>query len=109
MSPAWVGLIVLALSPPFDEIAVRPARTGQPDTVWSRSVHGLDKPGERTIETLKRFDLADRYRQDPEVALNKLELHARRGPDPDLVYALAELSYLEGKKGEARRILARKP
>jgi triacylglycerol esterase/lipase EstA (alpha/beta hydrolase family) len=109
MSPAWVGLIALAFSPPFDEIAVRPARTDQPNTVWSRSVHGLDKPGERTIETLKRFDLADRYRQDPEVALNKLELHARRGPDPDLVYALAELSYLEGKKGEARRILARKP
>ncbi len=109
MSLAWVGLFALAFAPPADDIAVRPARADQPNTLWSRSVHGLDKPGDRTIETLKRFDLADRYRQDPEVALRQLEVHARRGPDPDLVYALAELSYVEGKKGEAKRILTRRP
>lgn len=107
MHAALLGLIAAAALG-SDDITVRPSRADQSATIWSRTIGSLDKPGDRTLETLKRYDLATRYRQDSEYAISKLEQQARLNPEPDLVYALAELSFLEAKRGEAKRLLDRK-
>jgi pimeloyl-ACP methyl ester carboxylesterase len=61
-------------------------------------VAGLDRPSPRTEDTLTRYDLKGRFRSDPATALARLEQLARQQPDPDLVFALAELSWVEGRR-----------
>lgn len=99
----WVVAVPLA-----DDIAVKPSRSDSSGSAWVKTLGALDKPGERTLETLKRYDLAARYRQDASQALAKLEQFARRSPEPELVFALAELSYIEGKRSESRRLIDRR-
>jgi pimeloyl-ACP methyl ester carboxylesterase len=65
---------------------------------FQRSLATLDKPSERTIETLKRYDKDRPYRKNVEATLASLEKLLRSNPDPDLVYALAELSWIEAKR-----------
>jgi pimeloyl-ACP methyl ester carboxylesterase len=102
MSTAVLG-IVLASSLGWTEITVAPSRNGSANAPWNRTIGGLDRPSERTAETLRRHDLYDRYRRDPAAALLRLENAARRSPDPDLVFALAELSWIEARRHDRRR------
>jgi pimeloyl-ACP methyl ester carboxylesterase len=67
-------------------------------------VDGLDRPSQLTAETLKRHELERQYRRDPEGALTLLERRAAEQPSADLVFALAELSWIDGKRIEGRRI-----
>lgn len=55
---------------------------------------------ERTQNTLKRFDLADRYQENSELCFQHIRQRVAEHPDADLIYALSELSYVEGKKAE---------
>lgn len=68
-----------------------------------RSVAALDRPTERTLETLKRYDLEREYRRDVNGALQRIEKFAMRRPEAELVYALAELSWIEGRRLDRRR------
>ncbi|MGE3818963.1 MAG: esterase/lipase family protein [Isosphaeraceae bacterium] len=86
------------LSVGWQEITVQSSRSDRPLSSIQRSLVGLDRPSERTVETLRRFDLERRYSRDVDYTLATLEKHARAKPDPELVYALAELSWLEGKR-----------
>ncbi len=97
--PAAIALTLLG----WADISVQPNKADRTQSGYRRSVAGLDKPSERTGETLRRFDLDGRYRKDPERTLATLEREARARPDPDLVYALAELSWIEGKRLERWR------
>jgi pimeloyl-ACP methyl ester carboxylesterase len=81
-----------------DQIAVQPSRADRIHTSFQRSLAGLDKPSERTLETLKRYDVERRYRKDVDGALATLEKLVKANPDPELVYALAELSWVEGRR-----------
>ncbi len=83
------------------DVAVSPSK-GDRAHALQRSLAGLDHPSERTLETLKRFVLEAKYRRDPAVVIATLEQHARANPDPDLVYALAELSWIEGRRVDRR-------
>jgi pimeloyl-ACP methyl ester carboxylesterase len=98
-----VGLISAALLG-WADIAVFPSKGGSSQAGWQRSIGALSRPTERTVETLKRYDLESRYRSDPEEAINGLERAARRSPEPDLVFALAELSWIEGRRLDGRRL-----
>ena len=93
--------IALALLGLPAEVAVTPSRGDRPQS-YQRSLSGLDRPSERTVETLKRFALESRYRRDPAAVLSTLDQQARANPEPDLVYALAELSWIESKRHERR-------
>ena len=93
--------IALALLGLPAEVAVTPSR-GDRSQSYQRSLSGLDRPSERTVETLKRFALESRYRRDPAAVLSTLDQQARANPEPDLVYALAELSWIESKRHERR-------
>jgi pimeloyl-ACP methyl ester carboxylesterase len=82
-----------------DAITIQPSR-GDRSSGIQRSISGLDKPSDRTVETLKRFDLYKEYRQrdGADKALQHLEKFAQRRAEPELVYALAELSWIEGNR-----------
>jgi pimeloyl-ACP methyl ester carboxylesterase len=54
----------------------------------------------RTETTLQRFDLLDQYHKDHNVCFAKIRQRIQQSPDPELIHALSELSYVEGKKKE---------
>ncbi len=58
------------------------------------------KISERTHNTLRRFDLEDRYAEDSNSCFEHIRQRVNEHPDSDLIYALSELSYVEGKKAE---------
>lgn len=80
------------------DISIQPSKSDRLHSAYMRSVATLDKPSERTVETLKRNDLESRYRKDVPRTLESLERLARAQPDADIVYALAELSWIEGRR-----------
>ena len=94
--PIALALVVWA------DVAVSPTRGDKSHSSIQRSITGLDRPSDRTVETLKRFALDARYRRDPASVLTNLEQQARANPEPDLVYALAELSWVEARKPDRR-------
>src|SRR4051794_17898756 len=75
------------------DVAVSPSKGDKSHSSIQRSIAGLDRPSERTVDTLKRFAHDARYRRDPASVLTTLQQQARANPEPDLVYALAELSW----------------
>jgi pimeloyl-ACP methyl ester carboxylesterase len=87
----------------YSDVTVSPARSDRSNTSFHLSLSRLDRPGERTIETLRRHDLESRYRHDVHNTLMTLEKVARANPDADVVFALAELSWIEAKRLEHRR------
>jgi len=89
--------IVLALLG-FSDVSVAPARADRVNSSFQRSLAALDRPSERTLETLRRYDLEGRYRRDVPGVLMSLEKSAKANLDADLVYALAEISWIEGRR-----------
>jgi pimeloyl-ACP methyl ester carboxylesterase len=55
---------------------------------------------DRTWDTLRRFDLEDRYRLNSDKCFEHIRERVNEHPDAELIYALSELSYVEGKKAE---------
>jgi pimeloyl-ACP methyl ester carboxylesterase len=104
MHPAVLAAFAAGVVGWSDAITVEPSRGERPNTPWQISLAGLDRPSERTLETLRRYDDLDvKFRRDPDSALELLEREARRDPNPELVFALAELSWIEGKRHDRRR------
>src|SRR5262245_37159572 len=103
MSAASLGILAVAFLASGDEITLQPSRGDRVHAAWQMSVAEINKPSERTEETLRRFDLAERYRKDPAAALAALEKLARREPESDQIFTLAELSWIESRKAEGRR------
>jgi pimeloyl-ACP methyl ester carboxylesterase len=103
MTLASLGILAAALLGLSDEITLQPSRGDRLHAAWQLSLSQLNRPSARTDETLKRYDVADRYRKDPAGALATLEKLARRGPEPELIYALAELSWIAGRQAEGKR------
>lgn len=103
MPAASLALIASTLLGLGDEIVLQPSKGDRVHFAWQVSVAQLDRPSERTLETLRRYDLEVRFRRDPEKTLASLERHARRGPESELIFALAELSWIEGRRAEGRR------
>jgi len=80
----------------WSDITIQPSKGDRGFLTFQHNLAGIDRPSPRTLETLKRYDLETRYRKDVNGALLSLEKIARARPDAELVYALAELSWLEG-------------
>jgi pimeloyl-ACP methyl ester carboxylesterase len=96
MALAQLAVVVSALVG-WSDITISASR-GERASSFQRSLAGIDRPSERTLETLKRYDLDREYRRDVNGALLRLEKFARRQPEAELVYALAELSWIDAKK-----------
>jgi pimeloyl-ACP methyl ester carboxylesterase len=87
----------------YSDVTVGPARPDRSNTSFHLGLSKLDRPTPRTVETLRRYDLEARYRHDVPNTLMTLEKVARANPDADVVFALAELSWIEAKRLEHRR------
>jgi pimeloyl-ACP methyl ester carboxylesterase len=74
------------------------------ENALSNSLQLVDPKGpsisDRTRNTLRRFDLEDRYADDSNLCFEHIRQRVNEHPDADLIYALSELSYVEGKKAE---------
>lgn len=82
----------------WTEITVQPSRADRAHSGYARNLINLDRPSERTLETIKRFDLERVYRRGTDQVMDSLLKLARARPEPELVYALAELSWVEGRR-----------
>ncbi|MGL4465005.1 MAG: hypothetical protein ACRC1K_22865, partial [Planctomycetia bacterium] len=72
-------------------------RTVRTDTIFHkmrRNVLNAGAVSESTQQLLRRYDLAALYDDKPLDALAVLDRMVREQPDPDAVFALAELCYL---------------
>ncbi len=98
LAPLSLSLALLG----WIDVSVAPSKVERSASSFQRSLVGLDRPSERTVETLKRFALDGRYKRDPADVLATLGPQVRANPDADLVYALAELSWVEAKRLERR-------
>lgn len=104
MATAHVVVLVSALLG-WSDITIQTSRGDRGFSSFQHSVAGIDRPSERTLETLKRYDLERSYRRQRNVnnVLLSLEKVARKNPDAELVYALAELSWVDGLKQDRWR------
>jgi pimeloyl-ACP methyl ester carboxylesterase len=87
----------------WSDISIQPSKGERGFSSFQHSIAGIDRPSPRTQETLRRFDLEARYRKDVNGALLSLEKIARGRPEAELVYALAELSWIDGCKHDRWR------
>lgn len=97
--------VVMAASLGFVDLNFQASKADRAHTALSRSLSKFDRPSERTMETLARHGLAKRYKSDSARTLASLERTAQglKG-DADIVYALAELNWLEGRRGDQSRL-----
>jgi pimeloyl-ACP methyl ester carboxylesterase len=70
---------------------------------WRASAITCGELSERSRQTLRRYDLEQYYPDSLVEAANALHVEALRDPRPDVLFALAELSYLRGHKAERER------
>jgi pimeloyl-ACP methyl ester carboxylesterase len=77
-------------------VGVRRAATPGLFEAWRLSAVS-DEISPRTAQTLRRWDLAPLYHQNPHEAFTRLQAIAEKDPQPELVFALAEISYLLGR------------
>ena len=97
LAPLSISLALVA----WTDVAVAPSK-GDRVNSFQKNLAGLERPSERTTETLKRFALDGKYRRDPADVLFTMAAQVRSVPDADVVYALAELSWVEAKRLERR-------
>ena len=62
---------------------------------------GGPKLSPRTEATLKRFDLLDQYPTHCDVCVEQLRKLIEQTPEGELIHALGELAYVEGKRAES--------
>lgn len=98
MLTATIALTTVLSALGWSDIAVVPSRAGTASAPWQRTLANLDAPTDRTTDTLRRYDLYDRYRRDTTGTILRLENQARLTPEPELVFALAELSWIEARR-----------
>ena len=91
----WTVVVSALLG--WSDIEIQPSRGDHRTSAYQRALAAIDRPSERTHETLRRYDLEREYRRDVNAALLHLQKYAQRRPEAELVYALAELSFLEGR------------
>ena len=84
MHLAHCALLVASLFG-WADINLQPSRGERATSSWQQSIGSLDKPSERTIETLRRYGLEKRYRHDVDGTLASLQQTARATPEPESV------------------------
>ncbi|HEY1376279.1 MAG TPA: hypothetical protein VGF55_05770 [Gemmataceae bacterium] len=89
-------IVVVALLPACAGIGVREAKRPALFADWRASALAADRPSPRTVQTLRIYDLDRAHDRDPDDAARRLHAVAVADPQPDTLFALAELSYLRG-------------
>jgi len=82
---------------------VRPANEPNLVEAWRNSVSRHGQLSSRTSQTLRRLDLAAPYEANPAECIGQLHILALKDPQPDYLFALAEMNYLQGRQAERGR------
>ena len=72
-------------------------------STFGQTTHSKDasqKPSERTMQTLRQFDLADRLEEDPEHVLRQLQAILRHEKISGILFARAELANMLAEESE---------
>jgi pimeloyl-ACP methyl ester carboxylesterase len=93
-------LLTTAVSGCSYGITVR--RASGPDLLaaWRASAIESDELSPRTLQTLRRWDLDSTYQRSPAEAYAALHSQAVQNPQPELLFALAELCYVLARRDE---------
>jgi pimeloyl-ACP methyl ester carboxylesterase len=97
MSRRLVVTLVIIFVPACGAIGVREVKRPALFADWRASALVADKPSPRTVQTLRIYDLDHVYDRNPDEALHQLHAFAVADPQPDTLFALAELSYVRGQ------------
>ncbi len=87
----------------WSDVTIQQSRGDRSTSSFERSLAGIDRPSQRTMETLTRYELDRENRRDPGKVLMRLEKLAQKSAETEIVYALAELSWIEGKRLDRKR------
>ena len=99
--------MAVAASIGFVDLNFQATKSDRAHSALARSLSQFDKPSERTMETLTRQGLNKRYKTDPTRVLASLERTAQgQKDDADLIYALAELNWLEGRRHDQTKLIS---
>ncbi len=99
--------MAVAASIGFVDLNFQATKSDRAHSALARSLSQFDKPSERTMETLTRHGLNKRYKTDPTRVLASLERTAQgQKDDADLIYALAELNWLEGRRHDQTKLIS---
>jgi pimeloyl-ACP methyl ester carboxylesterase len=98
-----LGLVVVAFCATClgcASIGVR--RVGTPDLLetWRASIGDAGELSPRSRQTLRVLDLEAVYKRHPEEVVARLHAEAVKAPQPDVLFALAEICYLRGRECE---------
>jgi pimeloyl-ACP methyl ester carboxylesterase len=98
MSRRLLVVLVVVLAPACAGIGVKEVKRPTLFADWRASALAADnKPSPRTVQTLRIYALDDVYDRDPDEGIKRLHATAVADPQPDTIFALAELSYLRGQ------------
>lgn len=95
-----LGLFALAVAGCSYGITVRQVADRPLLAAWQASVAANEELSPRTLQTLRRLDLATLYRAEPAETVTRLHALAVDHATPDLLFALAEISYVMGRHAE---------
>jgi len=95
-----LGILTAAVAGCSSGITVRHVSDIPLLAAWQASVVEDDELSQRTLQTLRRLDLATLYHRRPVEALAKLHALAVNHSNPELLFALAETSYVIGRHAE---------
>ncbi len=99
--------MAVAASIGYVDLNFQATKSDRAHSALARSLSQFDKPSERTMETLTRQGLNKRYKTDPTRVLASLERTAQgQKDDADLIYALAELNWLEGRRHDQTKLIS---
>lgn len=88
-------------------VGVAPVETQVANRLLSESALSVGRPSEPSRWVLRRLDLLDRFAEEPAAVLAALHRGLAAYPDEDLLFALAELSFLHAERsGEQSHYLA---
>ena len=97
--PALAAVVCLAAG--CADVTVRHVKSPDLLDAWKESAVLGDELSPRTRQTLRQLDLEKVYRRDPDEAALWLHREAIKEPRPDVLFALAELSYHRGRDIES--------
>ena len=98
----WLAVcaLLVALAGCSTSIGVERANTSPLLAAWRASLFEADELSPRTLQTLRRLDLAKQYDRKPRETYALMQHFAEKDPHPDLLFALAEMSYHLGHNAE---------
>jgi hypothetical protein len=95
----WLLLVPALATACASPVGVSTARPRAIHRYLTRSALSADQPSTFSQVELRRYDLQDAFRRDPDAALARLrELALGSGLPPEALFALAELSFLRAER-----------